>query len=87
MDGDPAAQAPVSMLARVVAILDAFNDDKSESSLAALALKTGIPKPSLFRITKSLVEAGILERCPAGFCLGLKVFELGQLVELAPATS
>jgi IclR family transcriptional regulator, acetate operon repressor len=80
MSSDSAAEAPLSMLARVFAILDTFKTGEPQMSLAELTVRTRIPKPSLYRITRDLVEAGILERCPGGFCLGIKVFELGELV-------
>jgi IclR family transcriptional regulator, acetate operon repressor len=75
-DGMP----PASMLARVSAILEAFDADRPELSLAELATCTTIPKPSLYRICKELVERHLLERTPRGFRLGLRLFELGELV-------
>ena len=76
----PVEIAPVSMLARVFAILEAFSAEEPELSLAELTARTGIPKPSVYRISKELVERGLLERSPGGFRLGIRLFELGELV-------
>ncbi len=82
---------PVTMLARVFAVLDAFRvGEEPELSLAELTTRTKIPKPSLYRICKEMVERGLLELSPAGFRLGVWLFELGELVsgqrELREAT-
>jgi DNA-binding IclR family transcriptional regulator len=72
--------APTTMLARVYAVLAAFSTGEPELSLAELTLRTKIPKPSLYRITKEMAEHGLLERSPGGFRLGIRLFELGELV-------
>jgi DNA-binding IclR family transcriptional regulator len=71
---------PSTMLGRVFAILEAFSTGEPELSLAELAVRTKIPKPSAYRISKEMVEHGLLERSPAGFRLGVRLFELGELV-------
>jgi DNA-binding IclR family transcriptional regulator len=68
------------MLARVFAILEAFSTGEPELSLAELTVRTKIPKPSAYRITKEMAEHGLLERSPAGFRLGIRLWELGELV-------
>jgi len=79
--GPSQAEAPPgTMLGRVFAILEAFHTGELELSLAELAVRTKIPKPSLYRISKEMVEFGLLERSPAGFCLGIRLYELGELV-------
>ncbi len=72
--------APKSVLERVFAILDCFGTRDPELTLAELAARTGIPKSTVHRLAKLLVEQRLLKRTDAGFSLGLRQFELGELV-------
>jgi DNA-binding IclR family transcriptional regulator len=77
----PAHQvAPKSVLERVFAILDSFSAEDSELTLAELAARTAIPKSTVHRLAKVLVEQRLLKRTDAGFGLGIRLFELGELV-------
>jgi DNA-binding IclR family transcriptional regulator len=49
-------------------------------SLADLALRTGLPKASLHRLCRQLVEQGALDRTDHGYRLGFRMFELGSQV-------
>jgi IclR family acetate operon transcriptional repressor len=80
MDAVQRQVAPKSVLERVFSLLDSFSADETELTLAELALRTGIPKPTVHRLAKVLVEQRLLKRTPAGFCLGIRLFELGELV-------
>jgi IclR family transcriptional regulator, acetate operon repressor len=73
-------KAPTSVLERVVSLLDCFTADDSDLTLAALASRTGIPKPTVHRLAGVLVERRLLTRTPTGFTLGIRLFELGELV-------
>lgn len=69
---------PTGRIDRVFRILDAFGGvDDSELSLAELARRTGIPKPTVYRIVSELADWGALERVKAGYRLGTRLFELG----------
>ena len=70
---------PTSVLERVFAILDCFSAEVPELSLAELASRTAIPKSTVHRLAKVLVEQRLLTRTDAGFCLGIRLFELGEL--------
>lgn len=71
--------APKSVLERAFALLDCFTADERELTLAELASRTGIPKPTVHRLTKSLVERRLLKRTATGFSVGIGLFELGEL--------
>jgi DNA-binding IclR family transcriptional regulator len=62
---------------RVAAILDAVSARQDATSLAKLAAETGLPKPTVRRIANQLVTLCILRRDPKGYCLGLRLIELG----------
>jgi IclR family transcriptional regulator, acetate operon repressor len=77
----PDRAAPKSVLERVFALLDCFTAEEPELTLAELAARTAIPKPTVHRLTKLLVERRLLKRTATGFSLGLRLFELGELVD------
>ncbi|WP_369250696.1 IclR family transcriptional regulator [Streptomyces sp. R41] len=71
--------APKSVLARGAALLRACGDSEGALSLAELALRTGLPKPSAHRLIGELVRLGLVERTPDGlYRIGLALFVLGQ---------
>jgi DNA-binding IclR family transcriptional regulator len=72
------------MLERGVQVLQAFRPDGRTLTLPALVTRTGLPKPTVYRLARTLVELGLLERRPLGYRPGIGLFELG---ELAPAKS
>ena len=74
--------APKAVLERVFAILDCFGaeESKSDLTLAELASRTAIPKSTVHRLAKILVEQRLLKRTDTGFGLGIHLFELGELV-------
>jgi IclR family transcriptional regulator, acetate operon repressor len=74
-------EAPKSVLERVFALLDCFTADEPELTLAELAARTAIPRSTVHRLTKILVDQRLLKRTGSGFSLGLRQFELGELVE------
>jgi DNA-binding IclR family transcriptional regulator len=69
-----------SVLGKVRLILEAFRPDEEELSLAELTRRTGVPKATVHRISQELVAWGALERHERGYRLGMRLFELGQLV-------
>ena len=70
-----------SVLRRAFSILDAFEAGDVELSLTALAQRSGLPKPTAFRMAHELVSWGALERAPAGgYRLGVRLFVLGERV-------
>ena len=61
-------------------MLDCFSAREPELTLAELASRTAIPKSTVHRLAKVLVEQQLLKRTDGGFCLGIRLFELGELV-------
>lgn len=70
-------RAPVSVLDRILAILDAVKDSGGSLSITDLAASTGLPKSTVSRLAAELTAQRYLERTDDGVCLGLRLFELG----------
>ncbi len=70
----------ISAVGRITAVLDAFRDDRNALALSELARRAGLPKTTAHRLAGELIRCGLLERADGGLRLGLKLFELGQLV-------
>jgi DNA-binding IclR family transcriptional regulator len=71
---------PKSVLARGLSLLNAFGPTDAELTLAQLATRTGLPKPTAHRLVAELLAWGGLERCAGGYRLGMTLFVLGQRV-------
>lgn len=69
-----------SVLGKVRLVLDAFRVDDTGLPLSELVRRTGLAKATVHRLCQDLVEWGLLERDPAGYRLGLSLFEIGQRV-------
>lgn len=66
---------------RVVAVLDAFDAGASRMTLAELTRRCGLPKSTVHRIAAALCDERLLDRdASGGYRLGLRLFELGELV-------
>ena len=76
--------APISVLARATAVIEAFDEEGPVLTLAELARRTGLPKSTVHRLAGELVELRVLERTGApgadGYRLGIWFFERGELV-------
>lgn len=79
-NGRAGRSAPKSVLGRTVAVFEAFAGDRQEFRLGELAELTGLPPSTVHRIVGQLVEARWLEREGKRYRLGMRVFELGELV-------
>lgn len=86
MDGETrqfATPRSRSVLARGLSLLDAFSTGEPELTLAEIAKRTGLPKPTAHRLLGDLVEWGAIEKSgPGSYRLATKLFWLGQLVPL-----
>jgi IclR family acetate operon transcriptional repressor len=71
------AGAPVSVLDRIIAILDAVKDARGSLSITDLAALTCLPKSTVSRLVAELAGQRYLERTDEGVTLGLRLFELG----------
>jgi DNA-binding IclR family transcriptional regulator len=75
----PASPVPKSVLARGLRLLDAFESSDSELTLAELAHRTGLAKPTAFRLLRELVLWGGVEQNADGhYRLGMHLFTLAQ---------
>jgi DNA-binding IclR family transcriptional regulator len=68
------------VLQRAMSILDVFNCNERSATLSVIAAQTGLPKPTAYRLTMALVDAGFLCRADPGFRLAEKLYALGQRV-------
>ncbi|CAM2936761.1 IclR family transcriptional regulator [Saccharomonospora xinjiangensis] len=86
VDGEtrqPAAARSRSVLSRGLSLLDAFSSGEPELTLAEIAGRTGLPKPTAHRLLGDLVEWGAIEKSgPGHYRLATKLFWLGQLVPM-----
>ncbi len=74
--------ASKSVLARGLRLLDAFGTGDTALTLTELAERTGLPKPTAYRLLNQLVAWGGLERDGSAYRIGMKLFVLGQRVPL-----
>ncbi|WP_262272639.1 IclR family transcriptional regulator [Microvirga yunnanensis] len=82
LDIEAREEGGVIAVERALAVLDAFTADDRFLSLAELARRVGLSKPTVLRFTKSLVRAGYLVRNDdATFRLGPKLARLGTLYQ------
>jgi DNA-binding IclR family transcriptional regulator len=67
-----------SVLRRAVGLLEAFTADDDELPLTELVRRTGLPKSTAHRLLRELATLRLLERTPAGYRLGGRLFDLGM---------
>jgi IclR family transcriptional regulator, acetate operon repressor len=65
---------------RVAAVLDVLGESSKPLGVSELSRQTGLPKSSAQRLLRAMVSVGMVERRGAEYCLGLRMFELGQRV-------
>lgn len=73
-------QSRRGMLQRAMVILSSFRPTDTSVSPTELAKRAGLSKATGHRIVKEMLELGFLERSSGGVRLGLRMFEIGQLV-------
>lgn len=79
-ESSPLSAGDGDSVRRVTAVLDALAASSRPLGVSELARRTGLPKSSAQRLLRALVAVGLLERRGSGYCLGLRLFELGQRV-------
>lgn len=67
-----------SKLSRGLTLLKSFRAQDDEVPMSEIARRTSLPKPTVHRLIKELVEEGFLERGPNGLRLGHVLFLLGS---------
>lgn len=73
---------PVSVLDRIIGILDAVKDSDGSMTVTELAAITALPKSTVSRLVAELTAQRYLERTDEGITLGLRLFELGARASL-----
>jgi IclR family transcriptional regulator, acetate operon repressor len=68
---------PVSVLDRILHILDTVRESHGSTTITQLALATGIPKSTVSRLVGDLIRQRYLMRTEHGVVIGLRLFELG----------
>jgi DNA-binding IclR family transcriptional regulator len=66
---------------RAASLLISAGEHADGASAAQLALETGVPRPTAFRILLSLVHTGLLARDGGTFKLGWRTAQLGRLAD------
>lgn len=79
-DPSPLVGGDGDSVRRVDAVLEALAAANRPLGVSELSRRTDLPKSSAQRLVRALCAVGLLERRGSGYCLGLKVFELGQRV-------
>lgn len=69
-----------SLLGKVRLLLESFDTESGSLSLTELSRRSGVAKATVHRLAAEMVELGLLERSGTDYRLGLRLFELGQLV-------
>ena len=69
-----------SVLARAFRVLGAFGPGRYEMTLAELTEATGLPRATVHRLASQLATEGALAATRRGWRVGIRLFELGQLV-------
>ena len=67
----------MSVLDRIIAILEVVRESHGSTTITQLALATGIPKSTVSRLVGDLVRRRYLARTDGGVAIGLRLFELG----------
>lgn len=68
---------PVSVLDRIIAILEAVRESHGSTTITQVACATGIPKSTVSRIVAHLVRQRYLTPTEHGITIGIRLFELG----------
>jgi DNA-binding IclR family transcriptional regulator len=72
-----------SVSSRLLELLFSFEPGNTVLSVADLASKTGLPRPTVRRLVLELTTAGALEQRPDGrYTVGLRLWQLGTLAPL-----
>jgi IclR family acetate operon transcriptional repressor len=68
------------VISKAFAILQCFDQGHRVLTLAELARRTSMPKPTVHRLVGVLIDLRVLEKTDHGYRLGMRLFELGGLV-------
>lgn len=83
-EGPGAGGSSMRSVERVISILSLFAEEKNGLSARDIAVVTGIPQSTCFRMLACLVEAGILEKSGTHYGVGSRILRMargGQMYE------
>lgn len=77
---DEGTSYEVQAISRAAAVLKLIESDGGNSALNSLVTRSGLHKPTVFRLVRNLERIGLVERVPGSdlYRLGLRCIELGQ---------
>ncbi|WP_236789615.1 IclR family transcriptional regulator [Amycolatopsis sp. GM8] len=78
LDGSTADDS--SLVSKAFRILDAVASSRAGATISDLSASTRLPRSTVHRISRTLVDLGALVRTNSGLQLGMRLFELGGLV-------
>jgi DNA-binding IclR family transcriptional regulator len=73
---------PVSVLDRIIAVLEAVRQAQGTTTISRISRSTGIPKSTVSRLVGHLVEQRHLVRVDGDVAVGVRLFELGARVSI-----
>ena len=73
------AEHPRCLLDRANAILEAFDAEHAALTLLGLVARTGLPKTTVHRTAKKMLELGWLEHRAGRYAIGTRLFERAML--------
>jgi IclR family KDG regulon transcriptional repressor len=72
----------VPSVTKALQLLDAFRTHGPTLGVSQISRLAGVPKSTAFRLLAYLEQSGFVERDGRGYCLGRRLFELGNSVAL-----
>jgi DNA-binding IclR family transcriptional regulator len=79
VDNDDCSDGGRSLVGRIAAVMDSFDQQDPVLSLVELSRRSGLPKSTAHRLAEQLRAMGWLERDQRGYRVGMRMFELGGL--------
>jgi len=70
------SQNPVQSLSKALAVLNAVASFDAPATIAAIAKRTGIPRPTAYRLVASLQAEGYLLEADGGYAIGFELLPL-----------
>lgn len=75
---DEEGQSPMRSVERVISILSLFAEERNGLGAQDIAVVTGIPQSTCFRMLRCLVDGGILEKSGTRYGVGSKILRMAQ---------
>ena len=73
------SDSPKTVLGKAKVILDAFSIERPSLTLTDIINATGLPKPTVFRLTQELVNLGFVSQSGKRYQLGMFAHRLGMI--------